>query len=270
MLSIKNYFQHTAGSVKKIGLAMRVLVGSLAGSSFIQSNIKAAFYCLLAGAVLDFVLQCLPPDEPAKPAQQVPPNSGILTVAMAMVFALILNSCTVVKPQVDRKKTDTTITSYKQVDISVKGAKVFAGINIDSLYHAALMTKDMRMEDSVTRLNEELQYKRDSIADLKSHKPVPPRPAPIPSVPQKQYITDPQTKAQLTYWIDAYGKFQITCESKDQVIHSLQAQVTKLTKDTTVTVKVVPITPVWNKVVMILEGIFLIVAVLIIVFKSIL
>jgi hypothetical protein len=121
---------------------------------------------------------------------------------------------------------------------------------MDSLYHVALMDQDIRKDDSIQRLNAELKYKQDSIADLKAHRPVPAPPVYIQSPPQKQYVTDPQTKAQLSYWIDAYGKFQITCQAKDQTIQTLQAQVTKLTKDTTVTTKVAYQTPWWNKVLM--------------------
>lgn len=271
MISIKNYFQHTAGSVKKIGLAMRVLVGSITGSSFIQGDVKLAFYCLLAGGILDFILQCLPPGEPAAPGKPATSTAGLVAVIALLTGMLLFNSsCTVLKPEVDRTKKDTTITTYKQVDLKVTGAKVFAGINMDSLFHAALLAKDFAKDDSISRLNIELQFKQDSISALKANKPIPAKPLPPVYIPQKQYVTDPQTKAQLAYWIDQYGKFQITCESKDQTIKTLQAQVTKLTTDTTITTKVNPVTPMWSKVAMIVEGILLLIAILIIVFKSIL
>jgi hypothetical protein len=248
---------------------MRVLVGSITGSSFIQGNVKLAFYCLLAGGILDFILQCLPPGEPQAPATVSPVTVTPVVAIIALLMAFFISSCSIIKPEVDHSKTDTTITTYKQVDLKVKGAKVFAGINMDSLFHAALIEKVQQRADSISKLKLELQYKQDSIAALKANKPIPAKPIYIISDPVKQYVTDPQTKAQLTYWIDAYGKFQITCESKDQTIASLQAQVTKLTKDTTVTTKVAYQTPVWNKVVMIIEGLLLITAILIIVFKSI-
>lgn len=276
MISIKNYFQHTAPSVKKIGLAMRVLIASITGSSFVQGNVKMAFYCLLAGGLIDFILQCLPPGDMSAASENQPAPQALGGINKALVLfnllaiSVMINGCTVVRPGTNTSKTDTTITTYKQVDIKVAGAIVSAGLNMDSLYHAALMAKDQRTADSILWLNTELKFKQDSIAALKANKPIPPKPVYIPSPPQKQYVTDPKTKAQLAYWIDAYGKFQITCESKDQTIATLQAQVTKLTKQVSSTTVTVPQTPVWAKVAMILEGICLVIAILIIVFKSIL
>jgi len=187
----------------------------------------------------------------------------IIAAMLLMVSALMFNSCSVIKPEVDHTQTDSTVTSFKQVDIKLQGAKVFAGVNIDSLYHAALMARDQRSEDSIARLNMELKYKQDSIAALKANKPVPPKPIYIQSPPQKQFVTDPETKAQLSYWIDAYGKFQISCESKDQTIHSLQAQVTKLTKDITTQKLLVDKTPTWNWIAMAVLATLLVISVLI-------
>jgi hypothetical protein len=287
MSLLKNYWTETATSVKKIGLALRALITTVAGTGFIQGDVKMAFYVVIAGGILDFILQNLPPDKPNTPGstpanvggyqptsdiKSAPPTggSGVPALIIALLLLFCVTSCTVVKPQVDRTKTDSTYTTYKQVDIKLTGAKVYAGLNLDSLYHVALMNKDQYKDDSIARLNVELKYKQDSIAALKADKPIPQRPVYIPSPPVKQYVTDPQTKAQLSYWIDAYGKFQITCEAKDQTIATLQAQVNKLTTDKTVTVSVVYKTPEWNKYVMIVLGVLLVVAIVIIVIKSIL
>ena len=271
MISVKNYFKDTSVKVKKFGLWLKGIIGAAAGSTYIQGDAKLALYFLVGGAIIAGILECLPPDGPSAPQPQT--NSaapGVVAGLIALIMLFCITGCSVIKPQVDRTKSDTTLTSYKQVDLKIKGAKVFAGLNMDSLYHAALMAKDQRSQDSILSLKQELNYKADSIAALKANKPIPPKTIYVPSAPQKQYVTDPQTRAQLAYWIDAYGKFQITCESKDQTITTLQAQVTKLTKDTTVTTKVAYQTPAWNKIAMIVEGIAIAVLALILIFKLLL
>jgi len=272
MISFKNYFKETSPKVKKFGLWLKGLVGMLAGSAYIQQDVKLAFYALIGGALLTGALELLPPDSDDKPTDGNTGSTGSnLSVAMLLLFfGLCLSSCWSIKPEVDRTKTDTTITSYKQVDINVKGAKVTKGLNMDSLYHAALFAKDQRTDDSIARLNIELKYKQDSIAALKANKPVPVRPTFTPTAPPIQYVTDPQTKAQLSYWIDQYGKLQIGCEAKDQTVSTLQAQVTKLTTDKTVTVQVIEKTPAWNKFVMILEAAVIVVLGLLFIIKHIL
>ena len=272
----KNYFQHTSIAVKKVALALRALVATATGSAFVQGEVKLAFYVLIAGGLLDFILQLLPPSTAdAQPgSNSSTPSAGpspgaaaclVWLVALSMVYV----SCTVIKPGTNTSKTDSTYTTYKQVAIDVKGATVTAGLNMDSLFHAALMAKDQRAEDSIGRLNMEVKYKTDSLTALKAGNAIPAKPVYIQLPPQKQYVTDPNTKAQLTYWIDAYGKFQITCEAKDQTITSLQAQVTKLTKQVSSTTVTVPQTPVWAKVVMWLEGVLLLICIIILFIKSI-
>jgi hypothetical protein len=273
MSLLKNYWAETACSVKKIGLALRGLVATVSGAAFIQSDVKMAFYVLLAGGLLDFVLQNLPPDKPGTPGDGTASTDRVAPVIGAVVLAFLMmfcSSCSVIKPQVNTTKTDSTYTTYKQVDIKLKGATVLAALNIDSIYHVALMNKDQYKDDSIARLNMELKYAKDSLADVIANKPIPPKPVYIPTAPQKEYVTDPQTKAQLSYWIDAYGKFQIQCDSKDQTITTLQAQVNKLSTDKTTTIDVAYKTPAWNKFLMILEGAIILVLAIILIIKIIL
>lgn len=264
MISLKNYFKDTTVKVKKFALALKGLIATVSGASFIQGDVKLAFYALVAGAAIAFLLDLLPPDQPGNNSSTgtVPPAAGAAAVLLFLV--MLLPACTVVKPEVDRSKVDTTITSYKQVDIRVKGATVFKGLNLDSLYHAAMFAKQQRQSDSIAQL----KYKVDSLAAVKANKPLPPKPVYIPSPPEVQYVTDPQTKALLGYWVDQYGKIQISCQAKDQTISTLQAQVTKLTKDTTTTTKVVMQTPGWNKILMIAEGVIIAVLVIVLIIKK--
>lgn len=266
MISLKNYFKETSPKVKKFGLWLKGLIGTAAATTYMQNDAKTAFYLMLAGAVITGLLDLLPPDQPGDNSSSTANAAGNVALALIALLMLVsLAGCTVVKPEVDRTKTDTTITSFKQVDIKVKGAKVIAGIDMDSLYHAALMARDQRKDDSIAML----KFKNDSLASIKAGKPVPQRPQFVVRPPIKQTVTDPESKAQLTYWIDQYGKLQLGCESKDQVIKTLQAQITKLTKDTTVTTKVVTQTPGWNKFVMILEGAIALILFVVVIIKTI-
>lgn len=274
MISIKNYFQHTAPSVKKIGLALRVLIGSIAGSAFIQGNVKWAFYTTLAGGIIDFILQCLPPGEPTVTAAASPSgNDGTNKAMMATIIAiccLLISSCTVVRPGANVVKTDSTYTTYKHVDFHIKGATVFKTLNVDSLVKAALIARDQYREDSLANAAVIAKYRADSITAVKANKPIPAAPVLITPKPVVQYVTDPQTKAQLSYWIDQAGKIQIGCQSKDQTIDTLQAQITTLKSNVTTNTVTVPQTPLWAKIVMWAEGIVALICIVILFIKSIL
>jgi hypothetical protein len=267
MINLKNYFKQTSVRVKKLGLYLKGVIGTASGAAYIQNDPKLAFYLLLAGALITGLLELLPPDDELSQPEFKKVSNAALIALIVLPFLALISSCTVLKPGVDHTKTDTTITSYKQVDVKVSGAKVFAGLGTDDLLHLALAAKDQRMDDSIARLKLELKYKQDSIAALKANKPIPLKPLYVPPAPQKQYVTDPETKAQLSYWIDAYGKFQIECESKDQTIHTQQAEITKLTKDVTTQKLLTKVTPTWNWIAMAVLGTLLLISVLLNVFN---
>lgn len=143
-----------------------------------------------------------------------------------ILFVLSFSACRIIKPQTDTVKTDTTFTTYKQTEVSIAGAMVGASANLDSLKAA--------YERKITR------YRIDSAAAAAAGKAIPQKPE-----PDKRTFTDPATKAQLTYWMDEYGKLQITCESKEQVVSLLTAEVTRLSKEVTKITEVAFKTPVW-------------------------
>jgi hypothetical protein len=240
MINVKNYWEETSPSVKRLILWLKGIIGLVSVSSFIQGDPRFSFWFLIAGIVIDGLLQLLPPDTIVK--------AGTKAVCLFICFIATtasLTGCFSKRSVVEHSVTDTTTTNYKQVAYAYKGAKVVAGLNMDSLYHAALIDKDQRLEDSVTNLKIENKYKQDSIAALKAGHPVPAAPVLIQPKPDVKYVTDPQSKAQLTYWIDQYGKLQVGCESKDQTLQLMVAQVTKLRteldkKVTTITVTAIP------------------------------
>jgi predicted benzoate:H+ symporter BenE len=58
---LENYFKPTPKSLLKISLALRGMVATISGAAYFQNNIKAAFWFMVAGAVVDFLIQCLDP-----------------------------------------------------------------------------------------------------------------------------------------------------------------------------------------------------------------
>ena len=211
----------------RISLALRALIGTIATAAYIQADVRLAFWFLVAGAVLDFTLQLLPPDTEIK-------SGAKILVVLVSVALLWFSGCKVVRPVTSSEVVlDTTETHYKPVDIQLKGAKVTQIVNVDSLFQAW----EGRFK----------QYLKDSAEAVATGKPLPKAPVSIP-----QTVTDPQTKAQLTYWIDQFGKLQVSCESKDQTVQVLVAEINRLRKEVKTVVIPEYKTPVWNYIVIVL------------------
>lgn len=235
MIRFRNYFKENSKSVKKFSLALKGFIGSISVSAYANNDVKLAFWLLMAGAALDFFIQFLPEDT------EIPGKNGVITLLVLASF-LCLSGCKVIKPGTDTLKTDETNISYKEQDVKVAGASVNTSLNTDSLIKAALRIK--------------AKFKFDSTQAVLAGKPIPPAPK------QKQTFTDPQSKAQLTYWLDQYGKLQITCESKDQVVKMLVAEVTRLTKEVTKKIEIIEKTPVWNWIAISVLGTLFLISVL--------
>jgi hypothetical protein len=230
MIKLKNYWQETSPSVKRLILWLKGIIGAVSVSAFIQGDPKFSFWFLIAGGVVDGLLQLLPPDTNA---DLKPGAKALLLVVCLSVVAATVTGCWSQRPVVEHNVIDTTTTTYKSQDVQYKGAKVMKGLNIDSLYHAALMSHDQHLEDSALNAQAIAKYKQDSLTAVKNGKAIPAAPVLKPDKPVTRYVTDPLTKAQLSYWIDQYGKLQVGCESKDQTMQVLVAQVNRLRSDTT-------------------------------------
>lgn len=240
MIQLKNYFKHTSGSVKKLSLWLRGVIGTLSLSAYVQNDIKIGFYLLIAGALIDLLLQLLPPDTEVKPGAKV-----LLFVVGLSAIATTMVGCLAKRPLVEHSYKDTTSVTYKQVDYHYQGAKVTTGLNLDSLFKAALVAKEQHREDSTLRAESLVKYKADSTAAVKAGKSVPPAPKLPVAKPSKSYVTDPETKAQLSYWVDQYGKLQLGCESKDKTLQMLVAQVNRLQQEKTKIIQTVYRVPKW-------------------------
>lgn len=221
-----NIFKPTSKDLMRVSLALRGLVGTISGISYIQNDVKLAFWLLVAGAVVEFFIQSLPPETKVKDGAKI----LVLLVSVALLWQ---TGCGVSRPAAGSVTiTDSTQTNYKPVNVPVSGAIVHQSVNIDSLFKAW----EGRFK----------QYLKDSTEAANSGKPIPPAPTP----PDKTTVTDPQTKAQLTYWIDQLGRLQMSCESKDQTVQILVAENNRLRTEVKTDVQIEYKTPIWNYLLM--------------------
>lgn len=243
MLKFENIFKPTAASVVKLSLSLRVLVGVLASASYVQHKPGLSFGLLVAGAILDFVLQMLP--------QNVTVKNGANTVliVVGLVAGVALAGCKSLRPTSEHRVTDSTTVTYKKQAVVVLGASVLQTIDTDSL---------LDVWQSKFK-----QFKHDSVQAIATGQPIP-----KPPVLAKRTVTDTQTKAQLTYWIDQYGKLQVSCESKDQTIQVLVAETNRLRKEFKTTPVIVKETPQYIKVILWAMGGLLVLALIKLFFKN--
>lgn len=139
-------------------------------------------------------------------------NTTLIVLFIGSLFAL--SSCTVVRPGENNSysKKDTTTTTYKKVDVEVKGGTVTNSVNIDSLFAAWKKSLPPNQQMNVDSLYKAFikGLKKDTVT-----------------------VTDYNSKAQLKYWYDEFGKLQMSCTAKDQTVSLMVAEITRLTQEVT-------------------------------------
>jgi hypothetical protein len=196
-----NYFKPTSKTILKLSLALKGFIGTISAATYFDGNKTAAFWFLIAGAFIDFILQCVDSDT----EQAVKDNAGKITVILALLW-LSLFGCKTSNIATSTTKVDSIWTSYNQAVVNVSGdalrnklstaASSSHPANIDSMINAAVSAfKD----------------------EMKSKKPI--------------EVTDPESKVQLKYWYDQFCTLNMECSSKDQTIQLLIAQINKLSTE---------------------------------------
>lgn len=219
---LKNLFKNTSKNLTKLSLALRALIGTLAGAAYVQADVRLAFWFLVAGAILDFIIQLLPPETEIKPGAKV-------LVVVTLLSLFWFSGCRSVRPETSSTVVkDTTIVTYKTVEVPIRGAAVVNHVNVDSLVNAIAKKKTEGQ--------------------------------PLATAPVK--VEDKDGKVVLEYWIDELGKLQINCQSKDQTIQVLVAEIAKLRKETKTIVQEVEKTPFWNYAIILLLGVALVLIVI--------
>lgn len=214
-----NYFKPSSKMVLKVSLALKGFIGTISAATFFDGNKTAAFWFLIAGAFVDFILQCIDSDT----EKTVKDNAGKITI-IAVVMSLSCFSCATIRKSTTSEKIDSTSTEYKQVGVKLEGGSVKAAVNMDSIVSAlrarlsgvARATPEFNVDSLIADALE--AFKKE----MKTMKP--------------NVITDPESKVQLKYWVDQFGKLNIECSSKDQTIQMLVAELTRTRKEKTETI----------------------------------
>ena len=207
MKFFKKYWQPCGAWALRTSLALRALIGAVATAAY-GFDARIAFWCLVAGAVLDFILQCTGPDDK-------PPRSGnTIGVGVIVAFAFLLGGCRASKPAFTHEVTDSTWTVQKPVTVFMTGGTT-AVTNMDSL--------------------------RVSLGGV-AVAPMPPR----PNTAYKVFtIKDTSGRAELRYWINAVGQIEAACAAKDTAMQVLVAENNRLVRDKKTETKTVVQTPAW-------------------------
>lgn len=219
----KNYFKPTPVKLLKISTGLKALIGSISGATYLQGNPIAAFWLLVAGAVVDFLIQCV--------GEQENNNTGGGKAAVWLLIAtggiLALSGCRVVKPETvtSTATSDSSWTNYKTVNVDVKGASVR-----DSLANAATLKQALEAFKAASAAagSSGAQVPQSVIDSLLNHFK-----SAFKGGKDTTVVTDPQSKVQLKYWYDAYGNLQMQCSSKDETIQLLVAENNRLHKEVT-------------------------------------
>lgn len=216
-----NYFKPTPKVILKISLAMKGFIGTVSAAAFFDGNKNAAFWFLVAGAAIDFIIQCI----------DVKPSKTNATLLVLAVMGIGLVSCKTTRSVV-RESIDSTWVEYKSVDVPVNGASVKSAVNLDSL----LSTKKAVYVQPGIQRGIELVTVTDTVT-----------------------VVDTTDRVTLKYWKDTFGKLNIECSSKDETIKMLVAEVNRLKHRKETVTKMVKIIP-WYSWVALALGVLLIVA----------
>lgn len=139
-------------------------------------------------------------------------------------LASVMVGCKSTKPVVNSYTVkDSTVVNYRTVEVPVPGQQTSAAVNLDSLMNL-----------------------------LKENKPV---------IINGQ-VPSGDGKMLLQYWTDAFGKLQIRCQTQDQVLNVLAAEITRLREEQKIetVIHTEYRTPVWNYILVVLLAAALIIS----------
>lgn len=78
---LKNYFKPTPPRLLRISLGLKTLIGTVSSAAFFEGNKDAAFWFLVAGAIIDFLINCIGDNK----------NATMFIVSIASLF--LFSSC---------------------------------------------------------------------------------------------------------------------------------------------------------------------------------
>jgi len=87
---LKNYFKPTPPKLLRISLGLKTLIATLSSAAYFQGDKDAAFWFLVAGAIVDFLINCISDGKTAT----------LMIVATAATF--LLSGCTFIENNSDK------------------------------------------------------------------------------------------------------------------------------------------------------------------------
>lgn len=109
----------------KISLGLRTLIASVSGMEYVQGNTDLAFYYLVAGAIIQFLIQVLSPKQ-----------TNTLIPIIIFLFLFTSGCRTRTTPEVFNSSLDSSWIENQKVPLKLDGAKAGASVNTDSLLKA--------------------------------------------------------------------------------------------------------------------------------------
>jgi len=77
----KNYFKPTPPNLLRVSLGLKTLIGTISSAAYFEGKKDAAFWFLVAGAIIDFFINCIGDNK----------NATVIIVAIASTF--LFSSC---------------------------------------------------------------------------------------------------------------------------------------------------------------------------------
>lgn len=181
-----------------------------------ESKVAPIFKAAMALLTLGMERNKLPNPSENKSSSSQTTSTLVLLIIAGTVSVLAFSSCKLIKPGTNTSysKTDTTMTTYKPVAVEVKGGTVVNNVNVDSLARE-IVKRMLQGNNSNANVDSILNVIKAGLKPLRD----------------TVRVTDPNSKAELKYWMDENGKLQMSCSAKDQQVTLMVAEITRLTKE---------------------------------------
>ncbi len=212
----KGYWRTTPKFCLKLSLGLRGLIGTIAASAYVQGEPRMAFWLLVAGAALDFLIQC------QHDCENLKNGNGAAAVALIIVLFYLATGtgCRTIKMATKETHLDSSWVTQKKVDVHVAGG-----------------TTEAANMDSLRGIIRELAGRGSGLATVVHDT--------LPGATDTVKIMDASGRAELRLWMDARGKMYADCSAKDQTIRALVNENNRLVRDNKSVVKTVYRLPPW-------------------------
>jgi hypothetical protein len=233
-MKLSNYYNKpTSKKWLKFLFNLKIFLGSIAATSYIQNEKDLAFWILCVGGIIDLIVNTFGPDDTDPNALLNKTSKSFLLVFLLSFCFMFQTGCQLKRQSVSNSRIDSTWVNYKLTKLKVPGGSVQGKpLNLDSLRNALKIGVD----SAGKTIYREMQ--------------------PI-------YFNDTSESAMLKLWIDQFGNIQTECIAKDKLIDILTAEVNKLRRELKETVTKEPETPKWNMILISVLSTLLIISLLI-------